>query len=47
MLILLFQAAQSFDLVIEPDKSFMDYINDFQAKARQDKSSTCCSGQRG
>ncbi len=31
---LVIQAAQSFDLVIEPDKSFMDYINDFQAKGK-------------
>jgi len=28
------QAAQSFDLVIEPGKTFMDYINEYQAKGK-------------
>ncbi len=28
------QAAQSFDLVLEPGKTFMDYINEFQAQGK-------------
>ena len=28
------QAAQGFDLIVDPDKTFMDYINEFQAKGK-------------
>ena len=28
------QAAQGFDLVVEPGKTFMDYINDYQARGK-------------
>ncbi|MEE0027898.1 MAG: type I restriction endonuclease subunit R, partial [Atopobiaceae bacterium] len=31
------QAAQGFDLVVEPGKTFMDYINEFQARGKADQ----------